>query len=313
MEKVIVTGVAGFIGSHLAELLLTEGYQVIGIDCFLEDSYDSVLKRANLKSLSLNPRFTFFQIDLRQKGDDLTDAAKGAKMVFHLAAMPGLPLSWENTRLYIDCNVIATQNLIEVVDKESLVHFVHISTSSVYGLQALGDENDRTFPISPYGATKLAAEELLLAQNRVNNLPLTILRYFSVYGPRQRPDMAYTKFIHKILNGEPIEMFGDGTQTRSNTFVLDAVRATIEVSKEKPTGQIFNVGGKQKIQLLEAIEIIGSQLGVKPRIQLSAPRLGDQLHTFADTQKLQSVIGNPFTTDFELGIKHQISWVQSSR
>jgi nucleoside-diphosphate-sugar epimerase len=199
-----------------------------------------------------------------------------------------------------------------MVDRDSLTHFVHVSTSSVYGSQALGDENERTFPVSPYGATKLAAEELLLAQNRVNKFPLTILRYFSVYGPRQRPDMAYTKFIKKIIEGESIEIFGDGTQSRSNTFVLDAVRATLDISKVPPSGQIYNVGGTQKIELLEAIKIIGDQLGLKPNLNYGDPRLGDQVHTFANTGKLQSIIGNPFNTNFETGVKEQISWIQNS-
>ncbi len=312
MAKVVVTGSAGFIGSHLAELLLTEGHKVTGVDCLLENSYDSPLKRINLQSLLSHPNFFFLESDLRLKTTELSGAIKGAHQVFHLAAMPGLPLSWEDTRLYIDCNIVATQNLIDMIDRDSLTHFIHVSTSSVYGSKALGDENERTFPVSPYGATKLAAEELLLAQNRVNKFPLTILRYFSVYGPRQRPDMAYTKFIKKIIEGESIEVFGDGTQSRSNTFVLDAVRATIDISKVPPSGQIYNVGGTQKIELLEAIKIIGDQLGLKPKLSHGDPRLGDQLHTFANTLKLQSIIGNPFNTNFESGINQQISWIQNS-
>lgn len=312
MAKVVVTGSAGFIGSHLAELLLMEGHQVTGVDCLLENSYDSSLKRINLQSLLSHPNFFFLKSDLRLKTSELSGAIKGAHQIFHLAAMPGLPLSWEDTRLYIDCNVVATQNLIDMIDRDSLTHFVHVSTSSVYGSEALGGENERTFPVSPYGATKLAAEELLLAQNRVNNFPLTVLRFFSVYGPRQRPDMAYTKFIKKIIEGESIEIFGDGTQSRSNTFVLDAVRATLDISKVPPSGQIYNVGGTQRIELLEAIKIISDQLGLKPNLIYGKPRLGDQAHTFANTGKLQSIIGNPFKTKFETGVKEQISWIQNS-
>lgn len=311
MAKIVVTGSAGFIGSHLAEQLLVEGHQVIGIDCLLPDSYDATLKRANLQNLLLNSNFKFLELDLRVKSDDLTDAIKSASIVFHLAAMPGLPLSWIDARLYIDCNVIATQNLIDALDRNALAHFVHISTSSVYGSKALGDEDSHTFPISPYGATKLAAEELLLAQHRVNHFPVTILRYFSVYGPRQRPDMAYTKFIKKMLTGESIEVFGDGSQTRSNTFVLDAVKATVDISKSKPSGQIYNVGGSQKIELMEAISLIGDLLNVKPKLIFGDSRLGDQLHTFANTQKLRSIIGSPFNTEFEAGIRQQISWIKN--
>lgn len=307
----LVTGCAGFIGSHLTEALLATGEQVIGVDCFLSESYDPEIKKSNLGNFSKHENFTFLELDLRKSSLRLSEAIRNVSRVFHLAAMPGLPLSWENTSLYIDCNVSATSNLISALNEAALEHFVFISTSSVYGSEAVGNEMSARLPVSPYGATKLSAEELLFSHVRARNFPLTVLRYFSVYGPRQRPDMAYSKFISNMMAGREVQIFGNGEQTRSNTYVLDAVKATIDLSSNEPRGEIFNVGGREKIKLMEAVTLISEILGKPLRIERLPARLGDQLHTFANTQKLHSIINDPFGTTFIDGIRSQIKWAKS--
>lgn len=312
MSVSLVTGCAGFIGSHLAEALLESGESVIGIDCFLSDSYDPKVKKSYLANLEKHKNFKFLQLDLRNNDLNFPKSVGKITKVFHLAAMPGLPMSWQDTDLYIDCNVTATNHLIMALNLKFLEHFVYVSTSSVYGSEAVGNELSDKLPISPYGATKLSAEELLLAHFRAKNLPLTILRFFSVYGPRQRPDMAYSKFVSNLLVNKKIEVFGDGEQTRSNTFVLDAVKATIDLSKLNPNGEIYNVGGREKIKLIDAINLIGSTLKVQVEVEYLPRRLGDQLHTFANTGKLLSAIEDPFKTRFDEGIRQQIEWATSN-
>ena len=312
MSVSLVTGCAGFIGSHLTEALLDAGEHVIGLDCFLADSYDPLIKKSNLENFSKHENFTFLELDLRKDSLRLSDAITKVSKVFHLAAMPGLPLSWEDTNLYIDCNVSATSNLISALNESALEHFVFISTSSVYGAEAVGDELSKRLPVSPYGATKLSAEELLFSHMRARNFPLTVLRFFSVYGPRQRPDMAYSKFISNMFAENEIQMFGNGEQTRSNTYVLDAVRATIDLGNCKPRGEVYNIGGREKIVLIEAVKLISEILDKPLRIEVLPKRLGDQLHTFADTSKLLATINDPFRTNFQEGIRSQIEWAKSN-
>ena len=308
----VVTGCAGFIGSHLVAKLIKAGEVVIGIDCFLDDSYASELKRRNLALIPENSDFTFYNFDLRDVTPEvLTRALSGANVIFHLAAMPGLSPSWESTKLYIDCNVVGTQSLIDSFDRVSLRHFIYVSTSSVYGLEAIGNELSPLKPISPYGVTKLAAEEMLSAYSRSDSLPLTILRYFSVYGPRQRPDMAYSKFIHSMLEGSPISIFGDGKQSRSNTFVGDVVDATYLASTLEPNGSIYNIGGSEKIELLNAVKQIANYLEIEPILHMLPVKKGDQRHTFADTTKFSKLTGFKFQTNFETGILEQIKWTKA--
>jgi UDP-glucuronate 4-epimerase len=308
----LVTGCAGFIGSHLTEALLEAGEHVIGLDCFLADSYDPRVKKSNLENFSKHKNFTFLELDLRRDSLRLSEAIRSVSKIFHLAAMPGLPLSWEDTNLYIDCNVSATSNLISALNEAALEHFIFISTSSVYGAEAIGNELSKRLPVSPYGATKLSAEELLFAHMRARKFPLTVLRFFSVYGPRQRPDMAYSKFISSLLTGKGVQIFGNGEQTRSNTYVLDAVKATIDLGNSEPRGEVFNVGGREKIVLMEAVTLISEILEKPLKIEILPKRIGDQMHTFADTNKLLATISDPFRTNFQEGIRSQIEWAKSN-
>jgi len=226
----LVTGAAGFIGSHLCEALIAAGHEVVGVDAFIP-YYPREVKEANLAWLRGQPQFVFHELDLRS--DDLSAALEGVEVVFHIAAMGGLLLSWTNFDLYLTCNILATQRLLEATrGAGSVRQFVYASTSSIYGSNVTGPETTLQQPVSPYGITKLAGEQLVRTYDVQFGLPSTILRYFSVYGPRQRPDMGYHIFIDSILHGKPITIFGDGNQLRGNTYVADIVRATM-LAQEK--------------------------------------------------------------------------------
>lgn len=310
MSKYLVTGAAGFIGSHLSERLLRDGHDVVGVDCFIP-YYDPAIKRVNLKRLAEHNNFTFVEKDLR--ASDLTPDMSGCEAVFHLAAMPGLMKSWEDFPLYSTCNIEATQRLLEAARATRLPHFIHVSTSSVYGREATDPEDSPTRPFSPYGITKLAAENLCRAYEANFGTPITILRYFSVYGPRQRPDMAYHILIRALLEGRAFPMFGDGEQTRSNTFVADCVEATYLAARkrEQALGEVFNIGGGQIVSLNEVVRMLEDLTGKKANIERRPARPGDQKHTAANIEKVKSRLGyRPVTPVFE-GLKAEVEWIKS--
>lgn len=278
--RVVVTGAAGFIGSHLAERLLAGGHEVVGVDCFT-DYYDPAERRGNVVDALDHPDYTLVEADLRT--DALEPILDGADAVVNEAATPGLVLSWDDFERYLSCNVSAVKRLADASIATGIRHFVQASTSSVYGAQATGPEDSETLPVSPYGVTKLAAEHLLGAHSQTYDLPLTILRYFSIYGPRQRPDMAYRIFCDRLRNGEPITIYGDGSQSRSNTYISDCVAATAAVLDRSPDGSIFNIGGGEELALLDAVTLIAEALDVEPQIEFREARRGDQHRTVADT------------------------------
>jgi nucleoside-diphosphate-sugar epimerase len=249
--------------------------------------------------------------DLRS--DRLDDVVHDAEAIFHLAAMPGLTASWSDFELYMTCNLLATQRLVEAARSATgLRVFVHASTSSVYGRLAVGDEHAPLQPISPYGVTKLAAEKLVLAYHHVHSLPAVVLRYFSVYGPRQRPDMATNIFIAKLLNNEPITVFGDGEQTRGSTFVRDCVAATLRAAERATPGEIFNIGGGEARSVNWVLRTLEELTGRPARIQYSAPRPGDQLHTLADIGHARAVLGFDPTTPLRTGLAEQVAWQRAT-
>jgi nucleoside-diphosphate-sugar epimerase len=303
--KCLVTGAAGFIGSHLCERLLEAGHTVIGLDAFIP-YYPRAIKEANLQTARQHPNFTFQEWDLRI--DPLDAVVADVEAVFHLAAMAGLAKSWTDFDLYESCNVNATQRLLEALRGHgSLRRFIYASTSSVYGRYGFGDEMLLPRPISPYGVTKLAAENLCRAHAEEFALPLVVLRYFSIYGPRQRPDMGYHRFIRALLCGEPITVYGDGLQVRGNTFIDDCVAATV-AALEAPAGEVYNVGGGETANVWEILDKLQSILGCRAVVRREPARPGDQRFTTADTARLTRFLGWRPRVSLDAGLARQVAW-----
>ena len=307
MNRCIVTGAAGFVGSTLCEALLKQGRHVIGIDCFVP-YYPRSIKENNLKNALAEPRYTFHEVDLRI--DDLEPLLQKGDIVFHEAAMAGLMKSWSDFDLYVSCNILATQRLLEAAVAKKISQLIYVSTSSVYGKDATGNEATMPGPYSPYGVTKCSAEHLCKAYMANFDLPLTILRYFSVYGPRQRPDMAYHILIKALLTDQPFTLYGTGEQTRSNTFISDCVQATLAVleHREAALGETFNIGGGQIISLNEVVQTLQEITGAEAQIKNEPARPGDQMHTSANIEKAKKILGYKPKTPVYEGLKAQVEW-----
>lgn len=306
--RCVVTGAAGFIGSHLCERLLADGHAVAGVDCFT-DYYPRAAKDRNLAGLLGRPGFSFHDHDLSAGVPPA--AVVGAEWVFHLAAMPGLARSWLDFDAYARHNLTATHRLLEALKgSPTLDRFVYASTSSVYGKYASGDESLPTRPSSPYGITKLAGEQLCRVYADEFGLPAVVLRYFSVYGPRQRPEMGYHLFIDAILHGRPITLTGDGLQVRGNTYIADCVEATVRATGAMP-GEVFNLGGGELVTTIEVIRRLERIIGRPAIIDRHPARKGDQLATAADVTKLVRHLGWKPTTPLDDGLARQVEWQRS--
>jgi nucleoside-diphosphate-sugar epimerase len=311
--KVVVTGAAGFIGSHVSERLVELGHDVAGIDCFT-DYYAREVKERNLERLRESSAFSLHELDLRT--DRLDDALDGAEVVIHEAAMAGLLRSWVDVDAYQSCNFTGTHRIVEAARRRGVRRFLQASTSSVYGTDATGDERSPLNPTSPYGVTKLAAEQLVLAFVRTHDFPAVVLRYFSIYGPRQRPDMGYHLFIEAMLDGRPITVFGDGTQSRSNTYISDCVDATVAAALATGAdaiGEVFNVGGGDVVSVIDVLSLLADLLGVTPSLEHVPGRPGDQRHTRADFTKAARTFGYSPTTSVQAGLAAQVEWQQGLR
>lgn len=307
MATCLVTGAAGFVGSHLSEQLIARGHRVVGVDAFIP-YYPRPLKEQNLSGLRQSDQFTLHEVDLRS--GDLDPLLDGVDVVFHLAAQAGLVRSWQEFDSYMTCNILATQRLLEAAVKAQISHFLHISTSSVYGRFATGDESAPLAPISPYGITKLAAEHLVQAYAANSGLPITILRLFSVYGPRQRPDMGYNIFIRAFLEGGTITVDGDGTDSRSNTYVRDCVEGLILAfeQRDRSAGEIFNIGGGQEVNVNQVLDILRELTGKDVQIVHGPARAGDQRRTAADIGKARRLLGYAPETTIMDGLAAQLAW-----
>jgi len=303
--QVLVTGAAGFIGSHLCERLLASGHRVVGIDAFI-DYYGREVKERNLTSLRSEPAFSFHELDLRT--DPIGQVLEGIDTVVNEAGMPGLQRSWVDLETYTSCNIVALQRLTEACRQAEIGRFVQISTSSVYGTDAVGDETTPTRPMSPYGVTKLAAEHLALAYRALFDLPVVILRYFSIYGPRQRPDMAYNIFTEALIDGRPLTVFGDGRQSRSSTYVSDCVEGTVLAMEHGVPGEVYNIGGGEVFTIADAIHLIADALGTKADLRYEPDRPGDQRHTAADVTKAFEAFGYSPTVSPTAGLAEQVAW-----
>ena len=287
----LVTGAAGFIGSHLSARLLEQGRDVVGVDCFT-DYYDPARKRANIAPLLDRPGFRLVELDLA--ADALEDVVRGVERVFHLAAQPGVRGSWgAGFATYIRQNIAATQRLLEAL-RGTGARIFYASSSSVYGEAEGARTSEETLPrpVSPYGVTKLTGEQLVLAYVRAAGFDARAVRYFTVYGPRQRPDMAFSRFIDAGRRDVPVDVYGDGNQTRDFTFVADAVEATILAGTvDDPGERVFNVGGGSTTSVNEVLEHLGSILGRPLEVRRLPEQPGDVRHTGADLERTRRVLG----------------------
>lgn len=309
--RCVVTGVAGFVGSTLAERLLADGHEVVGIDCFT-DYYGRDVKERNLATARQSARFTFHEEDLAEA--DLDARLDGVEVVFHQAAQAGVRASWGETfASYTHHNVLATQRLLEAAKRRmgrgGPRRVVYASSSSVFGEGAELPMRETTFcrPYSPYGVTKLAAEHLCELYRNNFGLSTVSLRYFTVYGPRQRPDMGFHKFIRAALRGEPIVVYGDGQQTRDFTFIDDVVQANVLAATSQADG-VFNVGGGSRVTLGHVFDTLGEVLGAPVKTTRGDRQAGDVSHTDADAARARAELGWAPKVPLAEGLARQAAW-----
>jgi len=311
--KALVTGGAGFIGSHLSERLLDQGASVVALDCFT-DFYPRPLKERNLTGLLGRPNYRFVEGDIR--GVDLAALLDGVTHVFHLAAQAGVRRSWgKEFEVYTQLNIDSTQRLLEACVGRSIERLVYASSSSVYGdeVQIPMTELALPQPVSPYGVTKLAAEQLCYLYHVNFKVPTVSLRYFTVYGPRQRPDMGFNRFFSAILDGKPLVQFGDGLQTRDFTFVADAAAATATAAVRGVPGRVYNIGGGSRVSLREVFDLIARVSGRPVTIDQQGPQKGDMRDTYADTSRAQADLGFAPTVTLEEGLRQMWRWMEATR
>ena len=308
--KALVTGVAGFVGSTLAARLVADGHDVVGVDA-LTDNYDPALKRENAQRL-VHPRFRLVEADLNTV--DLAALTDDVEVVFHQAGRPGVRTSWgTDFSTYATDNICATQRLLEAVrESPRLRRFVYASSSSVYGdaERYPTEETDRPQPVSPYGVTKLAAEHLCTLYARNYGVPTASLRYFTVYGPRQRPDMAFPRFCHAVRDGREIEIYGDGEQVRDFTYVDDVVEANVRAAEtpDLAPGSVLNVAGGSSTTVNEVLELLGEISGREVRAIRGAPVPGDVLRTGGSTHAIRKATGWVPRTGLREGLEEQYRW-----
>ena len=310
MAHALVTGAAGFIGSTLTDRLLADGVRVTGVDAFT-DYYDVSLKRRNIAAALAHQGFQLIELDLGTA--DLAPLPE-VDVVFHNAAQPGVRASWgREFAAYTQHNVLATQRLLERYKRSKLERIIYASSSSIYGDAESYPTSEAMLPrpFSPYGVTKLAGEHLALLYGRNFGLPVAALRYFTVYGPRQRPDMAFHRFCRAMLANEPITVYGDGLQSRDFTFVADAVEANVRAWKRAAPQGVYNVGGGSQVTVLEAIALLEKSLGRKARVNLEPRPAGDPLRTRADATRLATDLGYATKVGIADGLAAQADWART--
>jgi UDP-glucuronate 4-epimerase len=311
--RCLVTGAAGFVGAHLARRLAEEGHEVVGVDC-LRANYDVAEKKANLAWVA-GAGGSVDQQDLDLSVDALDAAVAGADVVFHLAGQPGVRASWgDGLADYVRDNVLATERLLEAAERAGVGRVVYASSSSVYGeaVRYPCREDDLPRPHSPYGVTKLAAEHLCLAHAHNEGLPVVALRYFSVYGPRQRPDMGLRRLFEAARAGTPFPRYGDGSQVRDLTFVGDVVDATVAAgSADAPHGDVLNVAGGSQVSLAELIQRVEALTGTTIEIDERPVQAGDVARTGGDTTRVREVLGWVPATSLDEGLAQMAAWASA--
>ena len=314
MTQVVITGVAGFIGSTLAEKLLHDGHNVRGIDSFT-NYYPPRMKEKNIENCLKHTNFSLIRQDL-ESSLDLSTIFKNAEYIFHLAAQPGVRASWgKEFIIYVKNNISVTQKILESLkNNTTLKKFVLASSSSVYGNQSniMNEETSLTRPVSPYGVTKLAAENLTNLYFKNYKIPTVSLRYFTVYGPKQRPDMAFTRFFNSIIKDKKLSIFGNGEQTRDFTYVDDIVKATINAATSDSVGEILNVGGGSVFSLSEIIEFMKEITQKEFEIDFKTEQKGDVRHTSADISKAKKLINYKSNTDIKYGLTQQYEYIKTN-
>ncbi len=310
--KLVVTGACGFIGSHLCDRLLEAGHEVTGIDGYVP-FYPREIKERNVERAKASPRFILHDT-LIEKADKLEALLEGASAIYHLAAQAGVRASWgDDFAGYVEHNVLGTQRLLEAAVKARVPRFIYASSSSVYGdVKELPLRESMTLsPVSPYGVTKLAAEHLVHLYGKTSDLSVTSLRFFTVYGPRQRPDMAFHRFFKAVRDGQPITLYGDGEQTRDFTFIADLIDVLqCSLVQGKP-GLVYNVGGGQRISVLKVLEAITAVTGREVKIDRQEGQKGDMRDTLADTALAARDLGFIPKTPLATGLKAEWEWICS--
>lgn len=312
--KAIVTGAAGFIGHTLVKRLLDEGYEVVGVDCFT-DYYNTDIKRRNIDTIpNQNNNFTLVEADLRIV--DLGALLSDAEVIFHQAGQPGVRKSWGNDFLhYTEMNINATQRLLEAARAaKNLKRLVYASSSSVYGDAETypTKETDLPRPVSPYGVSKLAAEHLCSLYAKNFGIPITSLRYFTVYGPSQRPDMAFTRFLRAAIDRSTISIFGDGTQVRDFTYVDDIVNANLMCSQSaEAPGSIYNVAGGSNASVNDVLKVIEEITGSPLNVEYVTSVVGDVKRTGGDITSISSSVGWEPNVNLRSGLERHWEWAQS--
>src|SRR2546430_1514179 len=311
--RVVVTGPAGFIGSHLCERLLQDGHEVVGIDSF-NDYYDRDRKEANLQNARKHPAFKLVEADLVTAG--LSQPLSGASVVFHLAGQPGVRPSWGSQfDRYVQANIVATQRLLETLRESPVKRLVFASSSSIYGDAEMFPTKETALPrpVSPYGMTKLAAEHLAFVYMRNFGIPATSLRYFTVYGPRQRPDMAFCRFMEALVENQEIGIFGDGEQTREFTYVSDAVDGTVKAASADVLGQIINLGGGGRVTVNRVLDTLEDISKLKTRRKYLPVAPGEPRHTGASINVARERLGWEPRVSLREGLTKQWQWFQETR
>jgi nucleoside-diphosphate-sugar epimerase len=308
-ERVLVTGCAGFIGSHLSERLVDEGHEVVGVDCFT-DYYERRIKWRNLSALLEEPAFTLHELDLSR--DPLEGVVDGVQVVYHLAAQAGVRGSFgESFGIYARNNIRATQRLLDAVGDRSLRCFVYASSSSVYGhMSEPTSEAVEPRPVSPYGMTKVATETLAGVYGRTCGVRTVGLRYFTAYGPRQRPDMAFSRFIERALDDRPLTVLGDGSQVRDFTFIADIVDGTIAAGERGVPGSVYNIGGGAPVRLSEVFTLLGELLERPLKLEYRDGIPGEARGTLSDCRRAVRELAYAPRVSLAQGLAAQLDWTQ---
>jgi UDP-glucuronate 4-epimerase len=315
--RILVTGAAGFIGSHLCERLVARGDQVVGLDSF-DAFYARPIKESNLARLAADRRFTLVEADVRDPAAlEQAFAAGKPEVVVHLAALAGVRPSLMDPAGYADVNVVGTQRIVDAVRAHAARRLVFASSSSVYGLDShppFKESDPCLKPLSPYASTKRSGELLLFTAHHLYALDVTCLRFFTVYGPRQRPDLAIHKFARRIAAGKSIELYGDGTTSRDYTFIddiIDGVIASIDQPAPEPAYRIYNLGGSRPVALSKLVEMLGAALGTKPTVTYGVEQPGDMKRTLADLELAHQALGYAPKVSMEEGLARFVAWLKT--